>query len=94
MKITTSEVSKIAGLVRLEIEEKRLEMFANQLGDILDYMDKLEELDTSQTEPLYSPVSHSSALRSDEVRYDYTREEILQNAPEEHEGFFVVPKVF
>ena len=94
MKISKQEVSKIANLARLEIDDRRLETFAQQFNDILDYMDKLEELDTSQTEPLYSPLSHSRALRSDEVRSDYSREEVLQNAPEENEGFFVVPKVF
>jgi len=94
MKISKQEVSKVASLARLEIEKDRLDMFAIQLGDILDYMDKLKELDTSEIEPLYSPLSHSSALRSDEVSLDYTREEILQNAPEKYQGFFVVPKVF
>ncbi|MFW6414758.1 MAG: Asp-tRNA(Asn)/Glu-tRNA(Gln) amidotransferase subunit GatC [Thermodesulfobacteriota bacterium] len=94
MKISKQEVSKIAGLARLEIEEQRLELFAEQFNDILDYMDKLEELDTSRTEPLYSPLAHSRALRTDEVHSKYSREEVLQNAPEERDGFFVVPKVF
>lgn len=94
MKITKGEVSKIASLARLEVDEERLELFSEQFNDILDYMDKLEELDTSNSEPLYSPVEHFESFREDKVSSEYNPEEVLQNAPREESGFFVVPKVF
>lgn len=93
MKITPEEVVKVAGLARLELSEDKVELFAGQLGDILTYMDKLNELDTSQVEPMYSPISHVSVLRPDEPSREYTREDILSNAPGDDGRFFVVPKI-
>jgi aspartyl-tRNA(Asn)/glutamyl-tRNA(Gln) amidotransferase subunit C len=93
MKISPEEVAKVASLSRLDLSEDKLELFAGQLGDILDYMDKLGELDTSEVEPLYSPVKHTTVLRRDEARKDYKREEILANAPEQDGQFFIVPRI-
>ena len=93
MKISPEEVAKVASLSRLDLAEDKLELFAGQLGDILDYMDKLGELDTDEVEPLYSPVKHTTVLRRDEVRKDYKREEILANAPEQDGQFFIVPRI-
>lgn len=93
MKISPEEVAKVAKLSRLDLPQEKLELFAGQLGDILDYMDKLGELDTESVEPMYSPVSHTTVLRKDEMRKDYARDEVLSNAPEQDGQFFVVPKI-
>ncbi len=93
MKISPEQVAKVARLSRLDLPQEKLELFAGQLGDILDYMDKLAELDTDDVEPMYSPVSHATVLRKDEVRKDYTREEVLSNAPEQDGQFFIVPRI-
>lgn len=93
MKITPEQVAKVAKLSRLDLPQEKLELFAGQLGDILNYMDKLGELDTDSVEPMYSPVSHTTPLRKDEVRKDYTREEVLSNAPEQDGKFFIVPRI-
>lgn len=93
MKISPEEVAKVARLSRLDLPQEKLELFAGQLGDILDYMDKLGELNTDDVEPLYSPVSHTTVLRKDEAKKDYTREEVLSNAPEQDGQFFIVPKI-
>ncbi|MBI9078637.1 MAG: Asp-tRNA(Asn)/Glu-tRNA(Gln) amidotransferase subunit GatC [Pseudodesulfovibrio sp.] len=93
MKITPEEVAKVAKLSRLDLPKEKLELFAGQLGDILGYMEKLGELDTDNVDPMYSPVQHTTVLRKDELKKDYTREEVLSNAPEQDGKFFIVPKI-
>jgi len=93
MKISPEEVAKVAMLSRLDLPQEKLELFAGQLGDILDYMDKLGELDTDNVEPMYSPVTHTTVLRKDEMKKDYSREEVLSNAPEQDGQFFIVPRI-
>lgn len=93
MKISPEEVAKVAGLARLDLSDEKIELFAGQLDDILNYMDKLGELDTSDVEPMYSPVEHTTVLRADEPRKDYTRDEVLSNAPEQDGAFFIVPRI-
>ena len=93
MKITKNEVAGVAKLARLELTDDKLEIFVGQFNEILDYMELLGELDTSDVEPLYSPVHHESRMREDEPRKDFTREEILSNAPEADGRFFIVPKI-
>lgn len=93
MKISPQDVAKIAKLSRLDLPQEKLELFAGQLGDILNYMDKLGELDTDNVEPMYSPVEHTTVLRKDEVRKDYERDEILSNAPKQDGKFFIVPRI-
>lgn len=93
-KMDPRDVAAIADLARLECDEQTLQTFARQLDDILTYMDKLNQLDTSNVEPLYSPIRHQTALRQDEVHQEYSREDLLGNAPEADPNFFIVPKVF
>lgn len=93
MKISPDQVDKIAKLSRLDLDQKQKELFTSQLDSILEYVDKLSELDTSNTEPLYSPVDQVSILREDEPCQEYTRKQILDNSPGNSEEFFVVPKI-
>jgi aspartyl-tRNA(Asn)/glutamyl-tRNA(Gln) amidotransferase subunit C len=93
VKIPPQEVKRIAALARLEVDEERAVLFAGQFEGILSYMDKLNELDTSAVEPMYTPVEHTSVLREDEERRYCTREEILSNAPEDDGRYFIVPKI-
>ncbi len=93
MTISKEEVARVAHLARLEIEESDLERFAGQLTDILQYMDILNEVDTSGIDPLYSPVEHATPYREDEVRQDWSREDVLRNAPRSDGEYFLVPKV-
>jgi aspartyl-tRNA(Asn)/glutamyl-tRNA(Gln) amidotransferase subunit C len=93
-KIDPRDVAAIADLARLECEQETLHTFARQLDDILKYMDKLNELDTAGVQPLYSPVRHGTAFRQDEVNQEYSRDEILGNAPDADGAYFIVPKVF
>ncbi len=93
MSISVDEVAKVAGLARLNLEPEKAEQFAVQFNDILDYMRKLNELDTSGVEPLYSPVTHETVFRDDNVRMEYSREELLGNAPETDGSYFIVPRI-
>lgn len=93
MKITTEQVASIARLARLDIAPEHLERFAGQFGDILDYMDVLNGVDTTGIEPLYSPVDAATAVRPDVVDVHCTREQLLANAPESDGQFFVVPRI-
>jgi len=93
MKISPDEVAKVAALARLDLPQEKLELFAGQVGDILAYMEKLGELNTDDVEPMYSPVEHTTVLRKDEPKKEYTREEVLANAPEQDGQFFIVPRI-
>jgi len=94
MKISRQEVARIADLARLKLSEDKLDLFAGQLNDILEYMEMLGQVDTSQVEPLSSPVEHEASYRDDEVKQGSSRDEVLRNAPEDDGAFFIVPKVF
>ncbi|NPA33178.1 MAG: Asp-tRNA(Asn)/Glu-tRNA(Gln) amidotransferase subunit GatC, partial [Aquificae bacterium] len=63
-----------------------------QMGDILNFIDILKELDTSDVEPYIQPFKETP-MRDDEVRPSLPREKVLMNAPESEDGFFVVPRV-
>lgn len=93
MKISPEQVAKVATLARLDLSQDTIGQYAQQLGDILGYMDKLAELDTAQVEPMYTSVDHVSVLRDDVVRKDTPREDILKNAPETDGAFFIVPRI-
>jgi aspartyl-tRNA(Asn)/glutamyl-tRNA(Gln) amidotransferase subunit C len=93
MKITRDDVIKVAELARLEFGEEELEKFTEQLGNILKYIGKLNELDTKGVEPTSHVLDLATPLREDNVTEWITREDALQNAPQEEDGFFVVPQV-
>ncbi|MEF8822947.1 MAG: Asp-tRNA(Asn)/Glu-tRNA(Gln) amidotransferase subunit GatC [Desulfohalobiaceae bacterium] len=93
MTISKEEVARVAHLARLEIGESDLQRFAGQLTDILQYMDILNEVNTSGIEPLYSPGEHDTPYREDEVHGESSREDVLRNAPDSDGEYFIVPKV-
>ncbi len=93
MGISKEEVLHVAHLARLEFSEEELERFTTELSRILEYMNKLSELDTSSVEPMYHAIELENVFRKDVVRESFTEEEILKNAPRKKESYFVVPKV-
>ncbi len=94
MSVSKEEVKKIAELARLKFEENELDNFTQQFNKILEYMDKLNELDTENVEPLSHPVEpKENRFRKDEKKPSVKREEALRNAPDSNEEFFKVPKV-
>lgn len=93
MSVTRKDVEHIAELARLRFKDEELENFTRQLNEILAYVDKLNELDTSNVEPLSHPVEGANVFREDKVKQSIDREEALRNAPDRSELFFKVPKV-
>jgi aspartyl-tRNA(Asn)/glutamyl-tRNA(Gln) amidotransferase subunit C len=108
MPVTIADVEHIASLARLTFSDEEKEKLVRELNEILKYMEKLNELDTTNVEPLThmteiaggaqpapsGPAAvRPAALRPDEVTPSLPREEAMKNAPERTEKFFKVPKV-
>ena len=93
MKITRDEIIHVANLARLHIDDGEVEKLACQIGNILEYVDMLERIDTSGVEPTTHTVSLTNALRDDVPVEHPGVEKSLANAPEKENDFFVVPKV-
>lgn len=83
----------VADLARLDLEEASLDRFADQISTILDYVDKLNEVDTESVRPTSHAIFLTNAFRDDEQIEHLDREKVLANAPQEEDGSFVVPKV-
>jgi aspartyl-tRNA(Asn)/glutamyl-tRNA(Gln) amidotransferase subunit C len=93
MKVERGEVEHVALLARLKLSAEEEELFTGQLNAILDYMEKLNELDTGAVEPTFHMVSHCNTMRQDEVKASLPEEASLGNAPDKAEGCFRVPKI-
>ncbi|NGZ77893.1 Asp-tRNA(Asn)/Glu-tRNA(Gln) amidotransferase subunit GatC [Saccharibacillus alkalitolerans] len=93
MKITVEQVEHVAKLARLNVQDDEKEMFAEQLSAILQYAEKLNELDTDNVEPTTHVLPLHSVMREDNVRESLPIERVLQNAPEDEDGQFRVPAV-
>ena len=93
MAVTIKDVEHIAKLARLEFSETEKVKFTDQLNQILAYIEKLNELDTTNVEPLSQIVQLKNVFREDEVKPSFPREEMLKNAPSKTEKYFKVPKV-
>jgi aspartyl-tRNA(Asn)/glutamyl-tRNA(Gln) amidotransferase subunit C len=93
MPVTLKDVEHIAKLSRLEITEVEKEKYMHQLNDILRYVEKLNELDTTNVEPLAQVNDLQNVFREDIVRPSIPVEEALKNAPAKVDTFFKVPKV-
>ncbi len=93
MAVTIKDVEHVAQLARLEFSEQEKEKLVHQLNRILEYIEKLNELDTSAVESLSHVIELSNVFREDTVEPSNPRERILKNAPAKTEKFFKVPKV-
>jgi aspartyl-tRNA(Asn)/glutamyl-tRNA(Gln) amidotransferase subunit C len=97
MPITKEEVTKIAGLANLALTPAETDSFAVQLAAIVEYIDQLNELDTSGVRPWQTrgtgEAIHSFATREDMVGPSLGQEKALENAPDPDEGHFRVPRV-
>jgi len=92
-QITFDEVRHVAKLSRLALDDKRLEKFSVQLGSILQYVAKINEVDMTGIEPMAHALPLHNVLREDVVEPSLPLEKVLQNAPEADGPFFKVPKV-
>lgn len=93
MRLSKEEVEHIAHLARLELSEAEKVRYREQLSAVLDYVARLQSLDTSAVEPLSSIWIERSRLRPDAVRPSLTPQELLSNAPQASDDQFRVPPV-
>ena len=92
-RLTREDVQKVARLARLKLREDELERFTSQLGQVLEYVRVLEELDTRDVEPMAHAVEVTNVWRDDAIAPSLTRESALANAPHTDGRYFLVPPI-
>ena len=93
MTIDLKTIKHISKLSRISLEDEKAKKLATDLSSIFDFIEKLNELDTKDVNPLTSIAKTTLKFRKDEVKSLNIREKILKNSPSDNEDFFVVPKV-
>ena len=92
--ITDETIEYVGILAKLELSVEEKEQAKTDMGRMLDYIDKLGELDTSDVEPMSHVFPVQNVFREDVVTNGNERERLLSNAPQEKDGMFVVPRTF
>ena len=92
--ISDETIEYVGILAKLELSDEEKEQAKKDMGSMLDYIDKLGELDTTDVEPMSHVFPVHNVFREDVVTNTDDRENILKNAPEEKDGMFVVPRTF
>lgn len=93
MPVTKKDVNYVADLARLQLSEEETESLVNDMNQILDYMTTLEELDTSEVEPLEHVIDLEYRLRDDKAKEPLSHDDALKNAPDADTDYFRVPRV-
>jgi len=93
MQVDKQTLQRIAHLARLELDKGSEEEMLKSLSEILDWVDKLNEVDTENVEPLTNMSYELNNFREDKMGETLSREQALKNAPKHDEKFFLVPKV-
>ena len=93
MEVNDELVDNLANLARLHFSDEEKQDLKKDLQRMIQFVDKLNELDVANTEPLLHMSDNTNVLREDEVKGSITRKEGLQNAPDTDGVFFKVPKV-
>ncbi|WP_415324010.1 Asp-tRNA(Asn)/Glu-tRNA(Gln) amidotransferase subunit GatC [Candidatus Pelagibacter sp. Uisw_127] len=93
MTIDLKTIKHISKLSRISVDDAKADKLAGDLNSIFDFIEKLNELNTDNVEPLTSVAETTLKLRVDEVKSKNIKDKILKNSPDENEDFFVVPRV-
>lgn len=93
MKISKKDVEHVAKLARLKLTWEEKEKFGKQLSEILEYVEKLNELDTEKVEPTSHVIPLQNVMREDRVKPSLPVEEVLGNAPAREGKYFKVPRI-
>ena len=93
MSIDKDTVKHISKLARISLDEKKISNLSKDLSSIMKFIESLNKLNTDKTNPLTSIINASLRSRSDVVKDEKIRDQILKNSPEVNKEFFVVPKV-
>ncbi|WP_058306154.1 Asp-tRNA(Asn)/Glu-tRNA(Gln) amidotransferase subunit GatC [Gracilibacillus massiliensis] len=91
--ISKDQVKHVANLARLAVTDEEVEMFTKQLGDIINYAELLNELDTDNVEPTTHVLDLKNVMRKDEPKEWIKKEDALKNAPDQKDGQFRVPSI-
>ncbi len=91
--ISEEQVRHVANLARLGLTDEEVTKMREQLGAILDSIEKIQELDLEGVPPTANPLNLTNVFRPDEPRWELTREEALSPAPEPIDGLFAVPRI-
>ncbi|MFZ5559866.1 MAG: Asp-tRNA(Asn)/Glu-tRNA(Gln) amidotransferase subunit GatC [Patescibacteria group bacterium] len=93
--ISKEQVEHVAKLARIELTEKEKEKFAGELSSILDYVDKLSQVDTSKVEPVSQVTGLERIMREDEIRKEKLdiHNKLIKKAPAKKDNYFKVPKI-
>lgn len=92
MKVTREDVENVALLSRLSIDEKDMDKNIQELSDFLEYVDRLQQVDTENVMPTAHVLPIQNVFREDVVKPSLDRDLALSNAPESEDGYFRVPK--
>lgn len=93
MKVNREEILHIAKLADINIKENEIDKYAKNLQDILNFVEILNNVDTDNVEESIGVVNNANIFRKDEIKECGDREILLQNAPEQEDGMFKIPKV-
>ena len=93
-KITDETIEYVSILAKLELSDEEREQAKTDMSRMLEYIDKLGELNTEGVEPMSHVFPVENVFREDVITNSDTREQLLSNAPEQKDGMFMVPKTF
>jgi aspartyl-tRNA(Asn)/glutamyl-tRNA(Gln) amidotransferase subunit C len=91
--ISEDQVRHVANLARLGLTDEQVKRMSEQLGAILDSIEKIQELDLENVPPTSNPLNLTNVFRPDELRAELTGEEALSTAPEPVDDLFAVPRI-
>lgn len=94
VELTTDDVRHVADLAKLKLSDEDLDKFQKQLTDIVDFVGKLQEVDTKNVEPTSQVTGLENVLREDKVKISLPQAEVLKNAKRKHNGYFMVDAIF
>jgi aspartyl-tRNA(Asn)/glutamyl-tRNA(Gln) amidotransferase subunit C len=93
MKITSADVRHVAQLARISLNDEQIAVLGRQLNDIVGYVELLREIDTVNIEPTSHIMPLNNVFREDSIKSSLPRHEMLSNAPDSNERFYIVPKI-
>lgn len=93
MSLGSDDVKQIAHLARLQIDEQNIEGYASSLSNILDMVEQMNEVDTTDVQPMAHPMDVAQRLRADEVLEENQRDAFQAIAPKTEDGLYLVPRV-
>ena len=93
MKVKKEDIFHVATLARLELEKDEAELLTGDMNDILDYIERLEALNTDNVEPTSHAMEVNNVFREDLLKRDFTIEKAMANTPDSENNSFKVPKV-